>query len=256
MTWNEVTVEQYQKITAIQAATAAPGQSPEDLEIEKTIRIISTLYKIPEEQVSQLPVDKFHRYVVDLNNLFLSTKEGEHKKMIRANGKRYAFTYNIGEFRMAQYVEAQEFLKRGLIENLHLIAASISQPVTWYFKTKPNDSLNHEKVSEDFKKAPFMDVYNSVVFFCDVLKTYNGNFTGLFGTKYDDEERGPVRGSDFQERFGWIFSLTRIAEHERVTLEQAWDLPTTQCLNDLFYIKEYDAEQKRINDKQLNSIRK
>jgi hypothetical protein len=50
------------------------------------------------------------------------------------------------------------------------------------------------------------------------------------------------------QRYGWIYQATIIAEHERINLEEAFELPTIQALNDLSYIKaknSFDREQMK-----------
>jgi hypothetical protein len=46
--------------------------------------------------------------------------------------------------------------------------------------------------------------------------------------------------------YGWIYQTELVAAFERITLEEAYELPTIQFLNDLSYLKsksEYEADQ-------------
>ena len=48
--------------------------------------------------------------------------------------------------------------------------------------------------------------------------------------------------------FGWHYQTELVAAYERVTLSEAWDLPTVQYLNALAYLKakgEYEREQMK-----------
>jgi hypothetical protein len=82
-------------------------------------------------------------------------------------------------------------------------------------------------------------------------------FEGLFGSGNDVEEldevssRSPV--SNFMRDFGWIYQASLVAEFERIPMEEVYDIPTIQFLNDLSFLKaknEYEAEQlKKINGK-------
>lgn len=63
-----------------------------------------------------------------------------------------------------------------------------------------------------------------------------------------EDEQVTVRDnvSGFMQRFGWIYQATIVAEHEKIRLEQVYDMMTIQFLNDLSYLKakgEYDKEQ-------------
>jgi hypothetical protein len=75
-------------------------------------------------------------------------------------------------------------------------------------------------------------------------------FQGLFGFGDDEQEsdevssRSPV--SNFMRDFGWIYQAALVAEFERIPMEQVYEIPTLQFLNDLSYLKaknEYEAEQ-------------
>jgi hypothetical protein len=256
MTWRDITVEQYQLINGINNEKIRRDQSKEDNDLEKMIRIIALLFNKTETEVNNLPVDHFHRLTAHITNLFTYDFKGKERHTIIANGKRYAFDYEIGQMRHAQYVEAMSFLKDGkIIENLHLIAASITCPMTWYFKRGVNDSSTHAERANDFLQANFQDTYNSVVFFCALLNKLNTSYRDLFGIEETEGERKP-EGSFFQERFGWFYSLTRIAELERISLNEAWDIPVIQALNDLVYLKEFDKHQEQLNKKTLGTFNK
>jgi len=46
--------------------------------------------------------------------------------------------------------------------------------------------------------------------------------------------------------YGWIYQATLIAEHEKIKLDEVYELQTIQALNDLAYLKSknaYDSEQ-------------
>ena len=48
--------------------------------------------------------------------------------------------------------------------------------------------------------------------------------------------------------YGWIYQATLIAEHERIKLDEVYNLSTLQVLNDLAYLKSknaYDSEQMK-----------
>jgi hypothetical protein len=82
-------------------------------------------------------------------------------------------------------------------------------------------------------------------------------FEGLFGSRDDGEELDEVSSrssvSNFMRDFGWIYQAALVAEFERITMEEVYDIPTIQFLNDLSFLKaknEYEAEQlKKANGK-------
>ena len=80
------------------------------------------------------------------------------------------------------------------------------------------------------------------------IQRLDKEFIGLFQEGIDqsgDEHNGgrDVSGN-FMQRYGWIYQATIIAEHERIRLEEVYELPTIQALNDLSYIKSKNAFDK------------
>lgn len=45
-------------------------------------------------------------------------------------------------------------------------------------------------------------------------------------------------------RYGWIYQATLIAEHEKIKLDEVYNLPTIQALNDLAYLKSKTAHDR------------
>jgi hypothetical protein len=89
------------------------------------------------------------------------------------------------------------------------------------------------------------------------LQELDKSFEGLFGSRDDGEELDEIPSrssvSNFMRDFGWIYQASLVAEFERIPMEEVYDIPTIQFLNDLSYLKaknEYEAEQlKKANGK-------
>lgn len=65
-------------------------------------------------------------------------------------------------------------------------------------------------------------------------------FPVLFGEgvdRGDDQAASDTIEQVFQRHYGWTYSAVLVAEHERITLDQAFDLPVLQFINDLAYLK-------------------
>lgn len=155
--WDKIIVEQYQQITAINKQEMA--------EDEKIVQVIQILFNLTEAQVNDLPLSTFQQYATQAGIAFQTLRPGQWKKTIKANGKRYRLQYDPATLRFGQYIELQHFLKGGLVENLHLLAASIARPVQFRFFTMPNRSEQHAQVADDFLTANFLDLFSCLVFF-------------------------------------------------------------------------------------------
>ena len=46
------------------------------------------------------------------------------------------------------------------------------------------------------------------------------------------------------QRYGWIYQATLIAEHEKIKLDEVYNLSTIQALNDLAYLKSKNAHDR------------
>lgn len=52
----------------------------------------------------------------------------------------------------------------------------------------------------------------------------------------------------FSKIWGWIYNGKQVAEFENISLEEVWELPVNQFLNDLSYLKmlrEVEDEERR-----------
>ena len=101
-------------------------------------------------------------------------KRGKHYfAEYRVNGRRYRCIYDIRNLPTARYLETKYFAN-DIVFNLHKIGASLVSPLkfTWKgFKLCKYDASKHEDYANDLLEAKFVEVYGSVVFFCQIFKT-------------------------------------------------------------------------------------
>ncbi len=90
---------------------------------------------------------------------------------------------------------------------------------------------------------------------CFFLQCINGidkRYPILFGERANktDEESGSENiESVFAKHYGWIYSATVVADHERISLDAAFELPVFQFLNGLAYMKmKNKLEAKQMED--------
>jgi hypothetical protein len=169
MTWNELTVWQYQQIYPI---VTKPEKDWTKLDIQT--KLVGIVYNLTDAQVDNLSVMQFNNLRNTLD--FVSTEpKGESIKFAEINGKRYRFIYDVFKINAARYIESKVF-SSDLIGNLHKIAASmvVPQKRNWYGKWVDDkyDAAKHSEYAEDMLEAKFVNIYYSIVFFYQVYRNW------------------------------------------------------------------------------------
>lgn len=167
MNWNSLTVEQYQ--------TLYPIITREDLtNLDRLVEIISVCEGLSIEEIDGWPFGKLMDKEKEYSFLYNMDFDKTAKRYIDCNGKRYKFVWEIQKMPAARYIEAKTY-GQDVAGNVHRIMASCAMPMKktlWWWQTTKYDAREHETYANDFKKAKFVDVYNCVVFFCQLLKDW------------------------------------------------------------------------------------
>ena len=169
MTWNDLTVWQYQQIYPI---VTKPEKDWTNLDVES--KLVGIIYNLTDTQVDSLSVGQFNNLKATLN--FLDDKiEGKPVKYTEVNGKRYRFVYDVQQIKAARYIETKVF-STDLVGNLHKLSASMVMPQrkNWYGRWVDDtyDASKHSEYADDLQGAKFMHVYQSVVFFYQVYRNW------------------------------------------------------------------------------------
>ena len=169
MTWNELTVWQYQQIYPI---VTKPEKDWTTLDVES--KLVGILNNLTDTQVDSLSVAEFNKLRSTLS--FLDDKiEGKPVKYTEVNGKRYRFVYDVQQMKAARYIETKVFSTE-LVSNLHKLAASMVMPQrkTWYgmWVDDKYDAAKHSEYADDLQASNFIHIYHSVVFFYQVYRNW------------------------------------------------------------------------------------
>ena len=169
MTWNDLTVWQYQQIYPI---VTKPEKDWTTLDVES--KLVGILNNLTDTQVDSLSVSEFNKLRSTLS--FLDDKiEGKPVKYTEVNGKRYRFVYDVQQMKAARYIETKVFSTE-LVSNLHKLAASMVMPQrkTWYgmWVDEKYDAAKHSEYADDLQASNFIHIYHSVVFFYQVYRNW------------------------------------------------------------------------------------
>ena len=92
-------------------------------------------------------------------------------------------------------------------------------------------------------------------FFLSIINEVDRRYPVLFGgaERPDDSEPDQSIERVFAKHYGWIYSTSLVADLERITLDQAFELPIYQYLNGLAYCKMKEKlERKQLEDMHKN----
>jgi hypothetical protein len=93
-------------------------------------------------------------------------------------------------------------------------------------------------------------------FFLSTFAKFNSQFETLYGSGGGESGEGGGSIDRFHRDYGWIANAKMVSEFEGISLDQAWNLPTLQFLNDLTYIKlkiQYDELKVRQSTARVKS---
>lgn len=163
LSWNNITVQQFQDIHRL--------SNSRDLDdIARAECAITILYNKTEHEVENLTLAEFNRLAKE--SAFVLGGEGsipgKPVRQMKIGKSRYSITYDPSKLRHRQYVELIHYGDKP-IENMHLIMASIVQPVTWYGKKLKNNVDDHGEIATAMRQARLIDVYHCCVFFCKLF---------------------------------------------------------------------------------------
>jgi len=160
MNWSDINLFQYQQLVK--------ALSIED-DIDKTVKLVSIVTGMTENQVLSLSIADFNKEKQKLN--FLSEDiQGKPVNFINVNGRRYECIYDVRNIPAARYIESKVF-GNDLVNNIHKIAATMVLPMKktiFGWKRAKYNAANHEQYAQDMLEARFVDVYHSAVFFLSV----------------------------------------------------------------------------------------
>jgi hypothetical protein len=165
MTWNDLTVGQYQRLYPIITS---------DLSDEKKLQQI--VFDLEGKDCTAADLErKMGEYA------FLSQMDIKPKPMnlFNVNNRWYRFNYDIDKMPAARYVEIKTFMGGDFVNNMHMIMASAVVPIKrkWFgFADAKYEAMNHRFYAKDMQDANFIKCYNSLVFFYLRLAPLTNNF--------------------------------------------------------------------------------
>ena len=151
-----MTIKQFQELYYV--ATS------EDMDLDKSIKMVGIVTGKTPEQVEKMSMRKFNILCGAVHNHFKIFEKdllkGKPKKIVRVGKRFYRINYDVTKCKSSTYVEVSTF-STDIIQNLHKIMASIVTPV----KFKWGRWVEHEELASDLEQMDFEVAYHAAVFF-------------------------------------------------------------------------------------------
>lgn len=229
MKWRDITLAKFQQIEQV--------NSRDIPDIDKVLFTTCIVFDRTEYQLDNEKPKKVLKLMNKMQSIFEMPFNSRPTKQIG----RYRINYDISRITLGQYVELSYFINKGVINNAHLMLASMAN-----IRKKKYSSADHREKAEYFHGQPVDLVIGAATQIKENYDRFNSGYQSLFGI--DTEVAGNVQNDEFNKRYGWIYSATQVAQHEGISLDVAYGLPIIQAFNDLLFIKakgKYEMEQLR-----------
>lgn len=167
MNWNSITVGQYQQVCAIVDAIIDA-----DSEFVAATRVLTEVGGRNQSELDELSMYEFWRlYKVEFGFLDEPVPVVPPVNAVRSGRNLYNLNYDITATTKGQYDEVMMYSKTGINSNLHLLMASITKPVWFWWGSK-----DHAQRAEHMKGIPFIVAYSCAVFFWTYYKKLLNGF--------------------------------------------------------------------------------
>lgn len=159
---NQITVDQFQRIVSIEANTIYTAS-------DKKIGVVAVLDNLPIEQVKKMTIAEVNKRYGEINAASKALPTLAAKRFARIGRKWYRFEWFIDEISAGQLVELYSYdmtSEQGVIENLHLILATLSRECrVWKWWPKAYNGKGHKQRAEAMLQMNMGDVWGYAAFF-------------------------------------------------------------------------------------------
>ena len=179
MTWNDITVGQYQQLVEL-------GKM-ELTEEELTHESVAVVYGMTANEVKKLPPEKLGAFIGSL--AFIQTEVVPVKvKRIKAGKHWYTFDSNLKELKTSKYVETKYF-QQDFAGNIHNLLAVYCVPLKWGLIPTGYDITDFELHADRLKAAKLPEAMGVLLFFCPLLLNLTEGILGYSTRQLMTKER-------------------------------------------------------------------
>lgn len=179
MTWNDITVGQYQQLVEL-------GKM-ELTEEELTHESVAVVYGMTANEVKKLAPEKLGALIGSL--AFIKNEVQPVKvRRIKAGKHWYTFDSNLKELKTSKYVETKYF-QQDFAGNIHNLLAVYCVPLKWGLIPTSYDITDFELHAEQLKEAKLPEAMGVLLFFCPLLLNLTQGILGYSTRQLMTKER-------------------------------------------------------------------
>lgn len=157
--WSGVTIEQFRLLHKLNEANL------ED-QIDYDLNLVSICSELPYSEISKLSLNQLRTAVNALEFTKQMPAQKKIEQFVRIDTRIYECKLAIEKVSAGQYIDMKEYIKRGVVDNLHYILTCFYIPVG----EKYAQSDVH-KIAQEFKdRISIGECYPIAVFFWNLLK--------------------------------------------------------------------------------------
>lgn len=173
-TFEKLTLWEYQELYKVHNTKATTDEEI----LDKAIETLSILEGKSRQEIEDRPYGELLSKSKEVSILFSSTPLlDKPSSYLKIGGQLYKVCLNPRKLTTGQFTDVQGFLKRGRVENLHKVIASIVRPVKGIFRKEGKyDAENHEVIAEEILDVNIMKILAISGFF---LRLWNYSIKAL-----------------------------------------------------------------------------
>lgn len=155
--WEDINLGMFQRMNEI---------STRDEEIERVVGFVALFNDLTEEEVLDLPLDKFKAYIKEMAWMNTPPEPAMPREDYVINGKEYKLTMNFHKLTTAQYIDFQGYSK----------SDDYSQMLSVFLIPKGHkygDGYDVYEVQEDLKTLPVQEVLGLMGFFIVLYRSWS-----------------------------------------------------------------------------------
>lgn len=159
--WAGVTIQQFKDLSKLDKSD----------ELDFSINTIAIICGMTVDEVESLPIAKIKEITNSL--AWMNKMPEKFVNDFKLNGVKYIVDPSIQKISAAQYIDLNEYVKKGVTENLDNIMTVFCFPTSGIFRKKPSkygQGYSLKATAELFNEQLTMDVcYPLSLFFCKLL---------------------------------------------------------------------------------------